>query len=150
MKVKKLYPDAQLPTYATEGSACFDLYAYMPGVGVIDLGGTVWSDDALTFDTGLAFEIPPGWCMLIFSRSGHGFKNDVRLANCVGVIDSDYREEVKVRLSADQPLRRSLGVKHGDRIAQGMLVPVERVTFEEVDFLDKPGTRSGGFGSTGR
>lgn len=149
MKVKKIYPDAKLPTYATDGSACFDLYAYLPHLERVYIDGLSQDMPAYTFSTGLAFEIPPGWCMLIFSRSGHGFKNDVRLANCVGVIDSDYRDEVMVRLSNDRP-EYGFVVEHGHRIAQALLVPVERVTFEEVDYLPKSGTRSGGFGSTGK
>lgn len=149
MKVKKLYPLAQLPTYATDGSACFDLYAYMEHHDRQDIGGSTWALNAYTFNTGLAFEIPPGWCMLIFSRSGHGFKNDVRLSNCVGVIDSDYRDEVMVRLRTDDP-ECTFEVRHGDRIAQGMLVPAHRVSFEEVEYLEPNGTRTGGFGSTGK
>ena len=72
--------DLPLPTYATEGAACFDISTY--------LNGDVDHGEAHVFSTGLAFEIPEDHVMLVFSRSGHGFKNDVRLSNCVGVIDS--------------------------------------------------------------
>lgn len=102
---------------------------------------------AATFDTGLAFEIPPGWVMLIFSRSGHGFKSQTRLANCVGVIDSDYRGQVSVRLTVDAG--GGLSVAHGDRIAQAMLVPIPRVELIEVDELSDTERGAGGFGSTG-
>ena len=82
LKVKRLNPAAQLPEYATPGAACFDLRAIT--------GGIASDGMPLAIATGLAFEVPAGFAMLIFSRSGHGFKNNTRLANCVGVIDSDY------------------------------------------------------------
>lgn len=135
VNVKRLDPAATLPTYATEGSACFDIAALE--------GGTV----PAVFSTGLAFEVPEGHVMLVFSRSGHGFKHDVRLANCVGVIDSDYRGELKVKLAADgAPMQ----VAPGDRIAQAMVMPVSRCTLVEVNELDETARGQGGFGSTGR
>jgi dUTP pyrophosphatase len=145
LKIKRLHPDARMPTYGSDGAACFDLYACAPGKVALVMGREA---QAATFDTGLAFEIPPGWVMKIYSRSGHGFKNDVRLANCVGVIDSDYRGQVAVRLTADHGIN-PLPVKDGDRIAQAMLVPVPRVTFCEVDELSETVRGAGGFGSTG-
>lgn len=78
LKVKRLTPNATIPTYATDGSACFDIYST----------GTAEVSHSQVFSTGLTFEIPKGYVMLVFSRSGHGFNKDVRLANCVGVIDS--------------------------------------------------------------
>lgn len=140
LKVKKLHPDAVIPTYATDGSACFDLYA-------LDFEGEN-KTGTLVIKTGLAFEIPDGWQMLIFSRSGHGFKHDVRLANCVGVIDSDYRGEIKVKITLDRD--GSFIVNQGDRIAQAQLIPVHRVTFEEVSELAETARGEGGFGSTGK
>ena len=86
--------------------------------------------------------------MLVYSRSGHGFKYGVRLANCVGVIDSDYRGEVGVKLTADQT-SEGFFVRNGDRIAQAMIVPVDRVEFEEVEKLSDTDRGTGGFGSTG-
>lgn len=144
LKIKKLHPDAVVPQYATDGSACFDLHA------VIKTGelACVMPDIPRVFETGLAFEIPEGHAMLIFSRSGHGFKNDVRLANCVGVIDSDYRGEVAVKLTSDTG--KGLTVWRGDRIAQAMVIPVDRVEFEEVVELSDTERGSGGFGSTGK
>lgn len=140
LKVKKLHPDAVIPTYATSGAACFDLYA-------VDFEGEN-KTDSLVIKTGLAFEIPDGWQMLIFNRSSHGFKHNVRLANCVGVVDSDYRGEVKVKLTADR--NGSLSIFKGDRIAQAQLIPVYRVTFEEVGELTETERGNGGFGSTGK
>ena len=127
VKVKKLHPEAVLPKYATDGAGCFDLVASGDGMPhETDL-------HAWIFPTGLSFEIPPGWVMLIFSRSGHGFNRAVRLSNCVGVIDSDYRGEVKVSLRADasQPTR----MYRGDRIAQAMIVQVPQLELVEADQL---------------
>lgn len=141
VNVKKLQPNAIIPKYATRGSACFDLHSVGEGV-VDDIRHPSW-----IFPTGLAFEVPEGYVMLVFSRSGHGFKNNVRLSNCVGVIDSDYRGEIKVSLAADSEGR--LDVKYGDRIAQAMILPVQQVSFALVDELSDTDRGTGGFGSTG-
>lgn len=86
--------------------------------------------------------------MMIYSRSGHGFKYGARLANCVGVIDSDYRGEVKVKLHVDFPCGFPLlGI--GARIAQAMIIPVPSVEFEAVDDLSDTERGTDGFGSTG-
>ena len=149
VKVKKLHPDAIMPKYATDGSACFDLHVYAPGTQAIKLGGNDYIiKTAGTFDTGLAFEIPQGHVMLVFSRSGHGFKSDVRLANCVGVIDSDYHGELAIRLIADTV--NELTVGHGDRIAQAMIIPIPSVELVEADILTDTDRGAGGFGSTGK
>ena len=138
VKIKKLHPDAIMPTYGSDGAACFDLNC---------IGGA-YVDSYYVFDTGLAFEIPEGHVMLVFSRSGHGFNNDTRLANCVGVIDHDYRGEVKVKLRCDS-LRGGLAVKRGDRIAQAMIIPYPKVGFVWADELSDTDRGAGGFGSTG-
>lgn len=142
MKVKKLHPDARLPTYATPGAACFDLYA------VCDAPQDLVGGERSVIRTGLAFDIPQGYAMMVYSRSGHGFKNGVRLANCVGVIDSDYTGEVMVKLTCDE-IDGGFVVATGDRIAQAMVIPVEQVYFEEVDELKTTARGAGGFGSTG-
>lgn len=92
-------------------------------------------------------EIPVGQCLKMYSRSGHGLKYKVCLANGTGIIDSDYRDELMVVLINHGA--ESFLVKHGDRIAQAMLEPVEQVEFEEVDELSTT-DRLGGFGSTGK
>ena len=94
MKICKTHPDAIIPTYGTEGAACFDLYA-------VACEKETFVHSSVIFRTGLSFEIPEGYAMLVFSRSGHGFKNDIRLANGVGIIDADYRGEVMVKLTND-------------------------------------------------
>lgn len=138
VKIKKLSQDAILPRYATDGSGCFDLFYKEDYEEEFDL--------VLEVSTGLSFEIPSGYVMLVFSRSGHGFKHDVRLSNCVGVIDSDYRGEVKVKLRGDD--YNNLDFKYGDAVAQAMIVPVPKVSFIEVQTLSETARGEGGFGST--
>lgn len=140
LKVKRLSDSAQVPTYGSAGAACFDLYA--------DDTLAIAPGRAGTIKTSLTFGIPDGYVMLVFSRSGHGFKSGVRLANCTGVIDSDYKGEVMVRLKNEGS--EAFMVTLGDRVAQAMLLPVER--FELVDSDDIGTSERGvaGFGSTGK
>ena len=98
--------------------------------------------------TGLAFEVPAGYVMLIYSRSSHGFKNGVRLSNSVGVIDSDYRGEIKVALHNDS--RAKFKVANGERIAQLVIAPVAMLEAMEVAVLEATERGTSGFGSTGR
>lgn len=140
IKVLRLSPDAEIPVYATDGAACFDLAVLCTELQRVPAGGSA------EFATGLAFEIPAGYCMRIYSRSGQGFRHGVRLANCVGVIDSDYRGEVRVKLTNDS--MRDMHVRPGDRIAQAEIAPVLRVSFEEVDALSETERGANGFGST--
>ena len=140
VNVQKLHPAASLPTYATPGAACFDLRTIEAGE-VGPCGGT------FAFRTGLAVEVPAGHVMLVFSRSGHGFKNSISMVNCVGVIDSDYRGEVMVKLRNNSPLR--FGFEPGDRIAQAMILPFPQVELVEADSLSETARGAGGFGSTG-
>lgn len=152
VKVKKMFSGVQLPEYATDGSGCFDIRAYSNVHEDLQYHSTtvVANGDTVVFNTGLQFEIPEGYVMLVYSRSGHGFKNSVRLSNCVGVIDSDYRGELKVKLIGDfNNGDESLVVKHGDRIAQAMIVPVPKVVFKVVDELSTTERGSNGLGSTG-
>lgn len=152
IKFKKLHHAAITPTYGTPGAACFDLYAATVD-SFSSLGSNVSEGNPVTCDTGLVFEVPEGHVMLIFSRSGHGFKNDIRLANCTGVIDSDYRGNVQVKLTCDRPeddmLSVPFHVKPGDRIAQAMIIPVPTVEFELADELSSTARGAGGLGSTG-
>jgi dUTP pyrophosphatase len=156
IKIQKLYPDAQLPTYATDGSAAFDLYAHSINGDTDRLGDRMQPHKAITIGTGLAIQLPADHVMLIFSRSGHGFRGGVRLTNCVGVIDADYTGEVMVQLTADlrhfdqdQDSGGAMWIHIGDRIAQAIVMPRPRVTFELVDQLTTTTRAAGGFGSTG-
>lgn len=141
VNVKKLHPDARLPTYGTDGAACFDLYALE--------GGTVKHGIISVFRTGLAFEVPQNRVLHIYSRSGMGFKQGIRLINCVGVIDSDYRGEVQVGLTRDRDDCVTVNIEAGDRIAQGIIMPVPRVIFNEVEALSETLRGEKGLGSTG-
>ena len=155
LKIKKLHPMAKVPAYVHDGDACFDLHACMVD-GMAYIGRHVEPGYPVTFGTGLAFEVPEGWAMLIFSRSGQGFKHGVRLANCVGVIDAGFRGEVMVKLTSDalesdfNADKPPYFVQPGDRIAQAMLVPVHRIAFEVVDELSESERGAGGLGSTGQ
>lgn len=142
IKVKKLCDDAILPKYATAGANCFDLH-------VCGLKTPVQVTDAYSFRTGLAFEIPDGHVMLVFSRSGHGFKYDTMLANAVGVVDSDYVGETHVRLSRNANVFEPLTVKNGDRIAQAMIIKAPQVELEWADELKTTERGTNGRGSTG-
>lgn len=144
IKIKRLTETAKLPTYATEHACGFDLYA--------DLLVTeqLWPDLPVVIPTGIAVEIPEGYGLLILSRSGHGFKEGVRLSNCVGLIDSDYRGEIKVSLIKDtEDGNCLLEINDHDRIAQGIIVPIPRVNFVEVDELSETVRGENGFGHTG-
>ena len=151
MKIQLQHPNAKVPTYAHRNDACFDLYAAT--VDDKTTGGQLLSHGGpVVCGTGLAFEVPEGWAMLIFSRSGHGFNSNARLANCVGVIDSGYTGEVMVKLTMDDEFcdpEKQLFIKPGDRIAQAMLVQVPRVEFEVVEQLSLSERGIGGFGSSG-
>ena len=142
--VKRLTNTAILPAFATAGAACFDLHADLKSEDGCEQ--IIFSYEHI-FRTGLAFDIPKGYALMVYSRSGHGFKNDVRLANCVGVIDSDYTGEVKVKLTIDHD--GSFTVSHGDRIAQAMLIKVPCVQLLEVGELKTTERGANGFGSTG-
>lgn len=143
VKVKKLNADASLPQYATDGSACFDIV----GLNVEKSINT--HENSVIYSTGLAFEIPEDHVMLMFSRSGHGFNDNIRLSNCVGVIDADYRGELKVKLTRDNNVS-SIGITRGARVAQALVLPVAQVEFLEVEELSSTERGENGLGSTGQ
>jgi len=149
IKYKKLHKDAITPQYATAGSACLDIYVHGCDwyQSAKDHGIHIPQGQTVVLETGLAFEIPEDHVMLIFSRSGHGFKNNTRLANCVGVIDSDYRGELKVKLTVDTS--GGIHINAGDRIAQALVIPYPRLTLQEVNELSTTERGTGGLGSTG-
>lgn len=150
IKIQKLHENAVTPTYAHQGDACFDLTAATVGA-YTKIGMPVYQGCPLICGTGLAFEIPEGNVMLIFSRSGMGFKNDIRLANCTGVVDAGFNGEVMVKLTCDDPSDDAPPylVKPGDRVAQAMIIPVESCVFDVVEQLQLTERGAGGFGSTG-
>ena len=141
VKVKKLNPEAKLPTYGTEFAAGADLYA-LPGETV-----TIPPHTTVMMHTGLAMEIPTGYAGLIFARSGLASKRGLAPANKVGVVDSDYRGEFMVALHNHTDEERT--VEGGERIAQLVIVPYLTASFIESDELSDTVRQGGGFGSTG-
>ena len=142
LKIKKLRDSAKIPQYATDGAAGLDLSADIDGV--IELRPR----ERVLVPTGLAFEIEEGKVGLVFARSGISTKKGIALSNGVGVIDSDYRGEVKcglINLSDD-----SYCIQPGDRIAQMVIVPYFHEELLEVESLNDTVRSDGGFGSSGR
>lgn len=148
LNICKLHPAAIVPTYSTEGAACFDLYAATVN-GFEHIGDVVYQGHPVIADTGLAFDVPPGWMLKIHPRSGLKFKHGVEAFS--GVIDSDFRGSVCVLLEAEDDRDESppLRINPGDRVAQASLVPAPRVTFTVVEQLSLTERGAGGFGSTG-
>ena len=134
IQFKKIIETAQMPTYSSDGAACFDLYC--------TVGGSVPAGASAVFDTGIACAVPDGHVMMVYSRSGHGFKNGITLVNGTGVIDSDYRGSIKVGLRNDS--MTCYMVKDGERVAQGMIIPVQQVSFVEVYELSETIRGDGG------
>ena len=143
MKIKRLDEKAIVPTRGSEYAAGYDLYATFKEEKI-----TIWPHDTIMIDTGWSMEIPEGYFGAIFARSGLAAKQGLRPANCVGVIDSDYRGPVKVALHNDTQEHQI--VHQGDRIAQLVIMPYKSIEFEEVDELDDTTRGEGGFGSTGK
>ena len=141
VRVKKLVPNAMLPTYGSSEAAGADLYACLEAPAVIAPGETFW------IPTGLALEIPKGCAGLIYARSSMGAKRGLAPANKVGVIDSDYRGEVRVVLYNHS--NQTQIVQPGERIAQLLITPVLTPVYEECEDLDSTLRGTGGFGSTG-
>ena len=142
IRVKRLKEGAVLPTYGTPGAAGADLYACLETPAVIGPGETV------TIPTGIALEVPKDCAGLVFARSSMGTKRDLAPANKVGVIDSDYRGEIKVVLHNHGSQVRS--VEPGERVAQLVITPVFTPGFAEADELSETQRGAGGFGSTGK
>ena len=141
VRVKKLHPAAKLPTYGSAEAAGADLYACLEETVTILPGETAW------IGTGIALEVPVGCAGLVYARSGMAAKRGLAPANKVGVVDSDYRGEVKVVLLNHGPHPQT--VEHGERIAQFVITPVLTPAYEEVEELTDSQRGSGGFGSTG-
>ena len=138
---KKLDIAAKLPTKGSIDAAGSDLYACISKEIEIPAGETVM------IPTGLAMQIPSGYGGFIYARSGLATKNGIRPANCVGVVDADYRGEIKVALHNDSSF--PVTIYPEDRIAQIVIAPFLQVNFFEVDHLTDTERGEGGFGSTG-
>lgn len=141
INIKKLDDRAIMPTYGSEFSAGADLYAVLDDEIVIKPGETV------LVRTGIAMEIPIGYAGLIYARSGLATKMGLAPANKVGVIDADYRGEIMVSLYNQSSSNRT--ISNGERIAQLVITPFYKASFEEVSILSETVRGAGGFGSTG-
>ena len=142
IRVKKLNSKAILPTYGSAEAAGADLYACLDAPVTINPGESVF------IPTGIALEVPKGCAGLVYARSSLGVKRGLAPANKVGVIDSDYRGEIKVVLLNHG--QQAQIVEPGERIAQFIITPVLTPTYEEVDELTDTQRGVGGFGSTGK
>ena len=145
VKVKVLDGRAVIPEVKTEGSACFDL-SVIEGYHV--LTHNVAGGGVVKMRTGLAFEIPEGYHMEVYIRSSIALKTSLRLANAVGIIDSDYRGELCLLI--ENTSRSVVAVDAGARIAQARIVKNENVAFSVVDKLSETKRGKGGFGSTNK
>lgn len=142
IKVVKLHPNAMLPTYGSEEAAGADLYACLEETVTILPGESGW------IPTGIALEVPKGCAGLIYARSGMAAKRNLAPANKVGVIDSDYRGEIKIVLLNHGKVPQI--IEHGERVAQFVITPVLTPAYEEVETLSDTERGFGGFGSTGK
>ena len=144
VSIKLLREGAKLPTRGSAFAAGYDLYACLDG----DKELIIPPHATAMLPTGLSFALPEGTFGAVVARSGLASKQGLRPANCLGVIDSDYRGEIGVGLVnlGDAPYT----VQPGDRIAQLMVVPVVQPAVTVVDDLDETERGAGGFGSTGR
>lgn len=140
--ILKLNKKAILPTRGSSSAAGYDLYACLDEPVSIRPGETV------RIGTGITAALPEGTFGACFARSGLATKQGLRPANCVGVVDSDYRGEYLISLHNDSEETRI--ISHGDRIAQLVVMPYFELEFNEVEKLDETERGSGGFGSTGK
>lgn len=167
LKFKKLHETAIIPSYATEGSACFDFYSCLYPFKSVRVNNAtngqeeikiqynfllVEPGDRILVPTGICADIPEGYCIKVYSRSGLSFNNGLILTNGVGIIDSDYTEEIFISLlnSSEETV-----IIHTDsRIAQGEITPYIKANIQQIEennysILPQKTTRKGGFGSTG-
>ena len=142
VRVKILKEGAKLPAYGSQEAAGADLYACLPEAVTIQPGEVYW------VPTGIALEVPKGCAGLVYARSSLGAKRGLAPANKVGVVDSDYRGEVKVVLLNHSKQPQIL--EPGERVAQFVITPVLTPAYEEVEELTDTSRGAGGFGSTGK
>lgn len=140
-KIQKIYEEIRMPVRATVGSAGYDFYS--PLDFVLTPGQTI------KIPTGIRARIEDGWVLMIFPRSGLGFKFRIQLNNTVGVIDSDYygsdnEGHIFIKITNDSNEGRTLSLKKGDGFAQGVFLPYGVTSDDETAAV-----RNGGFGSTG-
>lgn len=142
LKIRKVSETAIIPKRATGGSAGLDLCA------CIDAPITLNGGETALIPTGLAIELPSAeYGAFVFARSGLAIKHGIGLLNAVGVIDSDYRGEIKVGVI--NQIGEAYTIEPGERVAQMVILPVSMMPVEEVETLGETDRGAGGFGSTG-
>lgn len=150
IKIKLLHPDAKVPTYATPGASGFDL------VAIEDV--RIRSGETKLIKTGIAVDVGYKYELQVRPRSGMSLKTNFRVANSPGTVDSDFRGEICVIMTntggmdwdAINPWYKGRLIKKGERIAQGVICPIEKAVMIVVDSLDNTDRGDGGFGSTGK
>lgn len=164
LKFFKLSPSSIIPKFATEQAACFDLTACFE-IGdkikciaqsqnetlrrVTDRGIAIHPNERFLIPTGLILDIPQGYCVEVYIRSGISYKLGLTLNNCVGIIDSDYTEQLYISVANNSGTAQY--IQKGERIAQAKLVKLVETVLEET--LERPGLKTdrvSGFGSTGK
>ena len=138
--IKKVNPNAKIPTYGSEFAAGADLYA------LLDAPVTISPSETVMIQTGISLAIPAGYVGLIYARSGLASKKGLAPANKVGLIDPDYRGEIMVALHNHSNEAQSIDV--GERIAQLVIIPYAVAEYVEADELSDTARGEGGFGST--
>lgn len=143
LKVKKLTPDANLPTYGSEKAAAFDLYS--------NEQFTILPGHTAAIGTGLAFDLPENHYLEIYPRSGLSLNSNIRIANAPGIVDEDYKGEVKIIIdNAMTKFPNPYIIGKGQRIAQGIVrFRKEQDEFQEVENLTETARGDKGFGSSG-
>jgi dUTP pyrophosphatase len=140
LKIRRLDSTVPLPTYGTDEAAGFDLAAASDA--------TIAPRQIALIPTGLVIEVPTGHCLGIFARSSTPLKRGLVIANGVGIVDPDYSGPTdEIRIQVLNVTDREVQVRRGDRLAQGIVLPAPRVTWDEVDVIREEAR--GGFGSTG-
>ena len=169
LKYYKLHTEVISPQFATQGSACFDIHAYLDNpvtvykmnnnkstrnpetiqwADIEELQLSIFPAERVLIPTGLVFDIPEGYSIRLHPRSSTSLKKGLVMPNGEGIVDSDYTQETFIMFynsSADE-----VRIKHGERIAQGELIKTLDYSIEESIIVPEQKTnRIGGFGSTG-
>ena len=138
VKIRKVHPDAVLPKRAHPTDAGMDVTAISMEM----------TEDYIEYDTGLQFQLPPGYVMLIFPRSSNS-KKDLLMCNSVGVLDAGYTGNLKFRFKLTTDGYTEKIYNPGDKIGQIIIIPYPEINFIETEEFDETDRGSGGFGSTG-
>lgn len=140
LKVKRLNDSVMLPTYGSKGAGAIDFYAHKNQI--------IKPKTTELIKLGLAVEVPDGHALVLMPRSSIGLKTPLRMSNSVGLIDSDYRGEIGAIYDniCDSPI----AIYKGDRVVQGLIIPIPKIELIEVDELSETERGTGGYGSTGK